>query len=134
MAKKSIKLNAIINDVTRLGRNIVRRQWTELTNELQEDAKHAGSAAAMAGGGVALLGVAGFLTVPATVHVISKLTGLPLWASYLLVAGGAAAGGVAMLNSAAEQARQAWPPALANAGKTLKEGVEQITKELQSAT
>jgi hypothetical protein len=85
---------------------LIAQHFDLLRSEMKQgltDAKDAAVSISTGAGSIALAGALGTLAV---VHLLQRITRLPLWACYGLVAGGLGAAGTGMVCRGARQARE----------------------------
>ncbi|MFO0848123.1 MAG: phage holin family protein [Gemmataceae bacterium] len=99
MAKSNAEpdLPALLRDIAADARTLVGQQFDLFRTEVGSELRRAGGAAAAVAGGGGLTAAGGLLTGMAVAHLLHEAVGLPLWASYGLVGGAAAAGGATLL-------------------------------------
>jgi hypothetical protein len=79
-------LGELFSDLTRDMSTLIRQETQLATTEMTQKAARAGKSAGVLAGG-ALIAYAGFFALLwAIVYGLTSLTGLPLWASFLIVA------------------------------------------------
>jgi hypothetical protein len=123
-------LKTLLGDLADHAERLLGQQYELLKSEVRQTVQEAGGAAVAAGAGVGLLAVSGVLSVAAAVHLLHRVTGLPLWACYGLTAGAAGAGGVGLLSAARTTAADLQSPLLPESRAALRENATWLRDQL----
>jgi hypothetical protein len=111
---------AVMSDIQRsLG-----ERFGELRNELMDEIGKAGAAGATLGGGLGMAALGTILGGFAFVHVMHRVTGMPLWACYTVSSGMACAAGAGLVAGGVKQASDLMPE---GAGKVANRIVEHMS-------
>lgn len=123
-------LMALLGEIVNQSERLIRQQYELFKGELGQAARDAGGAALAAGAGAGLLAVSGVLTTAAAVHLLHRLTRLPLWACYGLLAAAAAGSGAGLLASARSKAAGLERPVLPQSAAALRDNVTWLRNQL----
>jgi len=122
-------LGRIVED----GGKLLGQQFELFRAEVEDELRRAVGAAAQTAAGGGLVAVAGFLSGMTLAHLVHRLTGLPLWASYGAAAGALGAAGAALIKaggSALADVELLPPPQTAEA---MKENLAWLKEQLTPA-
>ena len=110
-------------DLLQNAQRLVRLQLDLLRAEAGQELQTAGLAVGAMAAGAGLLAAGGLLTIPMAVHLLHRVTRLPLWACYGLAAGACGAAGAGLIAHGRRQAGQVHLPALPESAAALQENL-----------
>lgn len=124
----------LLSDIVHDTGKLVGQQAELLRAEVREELRRAGTAAGTMVAGSGLLAAAGLLSGPMVVHLVHRVTRLPLWMCYAAVAGGMGAAGAALVRQGGRtlQGVQLLPPPRTAA--TARENLQWLQEQVQPGT
>jgi Putative Actinobacterial Holin-X, holin superfamily III len=90
-------LSALLTGLARTSETLLQQQVDLLRSELKQELNKAGGAAVALAAGSGLVAAGGVYSTLMLVHLLQRVTRLPLWACYGLVAGGLGAAGINLI-------------------------------------
>jgi len=96
---EEVALTELVGGIVHDAGTLVSQQIDLLRAEVLQELRRAGTSAVTLAAGGGLLAAAGLLSGPMLVHLLHRLTRLPLWVCYATVAGSMGAAGVALLRT-----------------------------------
>ena len=97
VAEGDTDLRTLLNTIAHDARTLLRQQLDLFRAEARQELRTVGGSAGEVAAGGALTVAGGLLAGFGAAHLLSRLTGLPLWAGYGLTAGGLGAAGVKLM-------------------------------------
>ena len=89
----------LVADIARDAKVLFAQQYDLFRAEVRQGVRQVGGSAGAVAAGGAMVVAGGLFAGLSAAHLLHRLTGLPLWASYAAVGGAAAAGGLSLLNA-----------------------------------
>jgi len=117
------ELSELVSDVAVQATRLVRQQLQLLQSEVQDDVRAAGAASTAMVAGVSLLAASGVLSTVGGVHLLQRLTRLPLRCCYWLVAGATSVAGRQLLRSGRDSTVALFNSGLSESAPELTENV-----------
>ena len=128
-----LDVTALLGELARDSEKLIRLQFDLLRSDLGRELRKAGGAALALGAGAGLLAAGGLLSTQMLVHLLRRVTGLPLWACYGLLAGGLGAAGATLVARGRARAAELGAPALSETVAGLKENVAWLKEQVRTA-
>ncbi|WP_439621079.1 phage holin family protein [Gemmata sp.] len=121
-------LRTLLGEIVQDSKHLVAQQVALIKAEAGQELTRAGVGVAKCAGGAGAAAAGGLLTGFALAHLLRDATGLPMWACYVLAAGGVGAAGAALVRSG--RADLAELGALPQTTKALGENLEWLRDRL----
>lgn len=96
-ATEELDLRTLLGNIGHDARRLLDQQIALFRAEVGEELSKAGGAATAVAAGGGLVAAGGLMSGFMLAHLLRRVTGLPLWACFGLLAGGLGAGGAALL-------------------------------------
>ena len=98
-------ISAILGEVLHGAQELITQHFDLLRSDIRNDVEHLKGAAVGLTAGATLLAAGGLFSTLMLVHVLQKVTRLPLWACHGLLGGSLGAAGIRILSTSGQQVR-----------------------------
>ncbi len=123
-------LPQLLGEVVRHSETLLSQQLEVFRAEAGQKVREAGGAALALAAGAGLCAAGGVLATAAAVHLLQRVTKLPLWANYALAAGAAGAAGAGLIAAGRRRAAQIQRPLLPQTAASLRDNVTWLRNQL----